>query len=254
MVIREMSREECLRALAGTRVARLGCALGNQPYVVPVSLAYHKSELGEPCLYGVTTPGQKIEWMRANPLVCVEVDEVVAHDRWVSVIVFGRYEELPETPGHDDAVLRAEEASLRVHDRSAWLGETTPERPANNDERLRAYGLLKAQVWWWEPVWAAWLARAHRDPPETYKIIYYKIWIDRVTGHESTREPKAKGFVAAPASTKAKWVWLRWPWRWPARRRSLPNRKPGKGVMGVGHGAAPGCGSEGGDRTAPAAG
>ena len=216
MVIREMSREECLRTLAGTRGARLGCALGNQPYVVPVSLVYHKPESGEPCFYGVTTPGQKIEWMRANPRVCVEVDDVAAHDRWVSAIVFGRYEELPDTPGRDDAVLRADVALLRVHDRSARLGKTTSERPVDNDERLRAYELLKAQVWWWEPVWAAWLTRAHRDPSEEYKIIYYKIWIDRVTGHESTRESNAPNFVAAPVPIKAKRVWLRWPWRWPS--------------------------------------
>ena len=41
--------------------------------------------------------------MRANPLVCVEVDEVAAYDRWVSVIAFGRYEELPKPPGSDGA-------------------------------------------------------------------------------------------------------------------------------------------------------
>ena len=31
------------------------------------------------CLYGFTTPGQKVEWMRANPLVCVEVKQGAAH-------------------------------------------------------------------------------------------------------------------------------------------------------------------------------
>ena len=78
-----MSREECLRVLAGARLARLACAHENQPYVVPVYLAYHEAS---GCLYGFTTPGQKVEWMRANPLVCVEVDEVAAYDQWVSVI------------------------------------------------------------------------------------------------------------------------------------------------------------------------
>ena len=96
MVIHEMSREDCIRVLAGTRLARLGCARDNQPYVVPVYLTYDVLPGGEPCLYGFTTAGQKVEWMRANPLVCVEVDEVTAHDQWVSVIAFGRYEELPE--------------------------------------------------------------------------------------------------------------------------------------------------------------
>src|ERR1700731_4167965 len=114
MVIREMSREECLQVLARTRLARLACAHENQPYVVPVYLAYHQPSSDEGCLYGFTTPGQKVEWMRANPLVCVEVDEIAAYDQWVSVIALGRYEELPETPGRDDERLRAWQV-LKTH-------------------------------------------------------------------------------------------------------------------------------------------
>jgi nitroimidazol reductase NimA-like FMN-containing flavoprotein (pyridoxamine 5'-phosphate oxidase superfamily) len=98
MMIREMSKEDCLKVLAGARLARLACAHENEPYVVPVYLAYDQASR---CLYGFTTPGQKVEWMRANPLVCVEVDEITAFDQWVSVIAIGHYEELPETPGSD---------------------------------------------------------------------------------------------------------------------------------------------------------
>ena len=42
---------------------------------------------GEAFLYGFTTEGQKIEWMRANPLVCVELDEVENFDQWTSIVV-----------------------------------------------------------------------------------------------------------------------------------------------------------------------
>jgi len=93
MLIREMSREECLRMLAGATLGRLACAQENQPYVVPVYLAYDEVS---GCLYGFTTCGQKIEWMRANPLACVEVDEVAANDQWRSLVAIGRYEELPD--------------------------------------------------------------------------------------------------------------------------------------------------------------
>jgi uncharacterized protein len=223
MVIREMSREECLRVLAGTRLARVGCSHADQPYVVPVSLAYSESEGGEPCLYGVTTPGQKVEWMRANPLVCVEVDQVTSNDQWVSVIVFGRYEELPDTSGNDDERLRAQERLLRVQDqpprvrdrplriqvRSLRAGETMPKTHENHDERLRAYDLLKTEVMWWEPGWAAWLARADRDPDETYRLVYYKIRIDRVTGHESTRDTSHSISHPVPATPTGSWGWLR---------------------------------------------
>src|SRR5579863_5990062 len=111
MVIREMSTEACLRVLARARLARLACARENQPYVVPVYLVYHEAS---GCLYGFTTPGQKVEWMRANPLVCVEVDEIAAYDQWVSVIALGRYEELPEIPGSEDASHRALERPRQV--------------------------------------------------------------------------------------------------------------------------------------------
>ena len=45
-----------------------------------------------------STVGQKIDWTRKNTLVCVEADEVVSPQQWMSVVVFGRYEELPNTP------------------------------------------------------------------------------------------------------------------------------------------------------------
>jgi nitroimidazol reductase NimA-like FMN-containing flavoprotein (pyridoxamine 5'-phosphate oxidase superfamily) len=181
MVIREMSREECLRVLAEARLTRLGCARENQPYVVPVYLAYQEPSGGEACLYGFTTLGQKIEWMRANPLVCVEVDEVAAPDRWVSVIAFGRYEELPETAGREDGRL---------------------------DERLRAYQALQTEAAWWEPGSTAWAARAHRDAAGPYVPIYYKVRIDRVTGHEAT--PDALGAISSAGTSPAeKPGWLR---------------------------------------------
>jgi nitroimidazol reductase NimA-like FMN-containing flavoprotein (pyridoxamine 5'-phosphate oxidase superfamily) len=176
-----MSREECLRVLARTRLARLACARENQPYVVPVYLAYHEPSGGEACLYGFTTPGQKVEWMRANPLVCVEVDEVAAPDQWVSVIAFGRYEELPETAERDDGRL---------------------------DERLRAYQALQTEAAWWEPGCTAWAARAHRGSAGPYIPIYYKVRIDHVTGHEATRD--ARGAVpSAGTSPAGRRGWLR---------------------------------------------
>jgi uncharacterized protein len=178
MPIREMRREECLRVLAGARLARLGCARENQPYVVPVYLAYHEPPGGEPCLYGFTTPGQKVEWMRANPLVCVEVDEVTPYDQWVSVIVFGRYEELAEAPECDD-------------------------------ERLRAWEVLKKHAVWWEPGATAWAVHAHRNQPEPFVPLYYRVWIDRVTGHQATQDEREAMSYAGTAAPAGRPGWLR---------------------------------------------
>jgi nitroimidazol reductase NimA-like FMN-containing flavoprotein (pyridoxamine 5'-phosphate oxidase superfamily) len=172
MVIRELSEEECLQVLAKARLARLACAYENQPYVVPVYLAYYERTGDAPCLYGYTPPGMKVEWMRANPLVCVEVDEVTAFNQWLSVVAFGRYEELPENLACDD-------------------------------ERLLAHRVLQAQAMWWEPGAAVFHARNHHQATEPFMTIYYKVRIDQVTGRRATR-------LATPqAAPHWKLGWLR---------------------------------------------
>ena len=55
-------------------------------------------------IYAHSGPGKKLNFMRANPLVTIEVDEAAAPDRWSSVIAEGVFEEL--TDG-DDAGRRA---------------------------------------------------------------------------------------------------------------------------------------------------
>ena len=144
MFIHEMTDEQCRHALQQACVGRLGCARDNQPYVVPIHFAFDGI-----CVYGFTTLGQKIEWMRSNPLVCLEVDEEISDLQWTSIIIFGRYEELPHTPEY----------------------------------LARAYSayFLQKRALWWEP---AYISQAHRDQPHSLIPIFYRIHIDRMTGHQ----------------------------------------------------------------------
>jgi uncharacterized protein len=157
MHIKEMSREECFSVLARNRVARLSCARQGQPYVVPVYLVYDRVA-DEHLLYGFTTLGQKVEWMRENPLVCVEYEEVSALDQWVTVIVSGRYEELPDNDEH-------------------------------RHERLRAHALLQQHAFWWEPGSTARAAAVHRHPAQPFEAVFYCIHITRITCHLATDDP-----------------------------------------------------------------
>ena len=89
MLIKEISTPECLDTITRASVGRLGCSFQDQPYVVPIYFAYE----GE-WIYVFSTIGKKIEWMRANPKVCVEIEEKVSDSEWISVLVNGNYEEL----------------------------------------------------------------------------------------------------------------------------------------------------------------
>lgn len=93
MVIEDMPDRESRALLARTNLARLACAVDNQPYIIPIHVDFHDA-----FLYSFATVGQKIEWMRQNPLVCLEVDDITTHTQWATVLVFGQYEELPDIP------------------------------------------------------------------------------------------------------------------------------------------------------------
>lgn len=185
MYIDEMSREECLRVLAHAPVARLACASENQPYVVPVYLAYCQSADGDDYLYGFTTLGRKVTWMRANPQVCVEVDEISCRSQWVSVVAFGQFEEIPNI--HEQVCGRAPERSSLA---GLNLGDAPTLEPEN--EQLFAHKLLEARAMWWEP---ASTVRAGIDNPERPNHIlpvFYKIRLADVTGYRARREEAAE--------------------------------------------------------------
>jgi uncharacterized protein len=146
VLIQELPRQASLDLLARTRLGRLACARGNQPYVVPFYFVYDDN-----CLYSISMVGQKVEWMRANPLVCVEADEVVSPEQWMSVIVFGRYEELPDTPEYQGA-------------------------------RAVAHRLLKRHAVWWEPAFAKTSLHGTQRP---LVPVVYRIHGRQITGHRA---------------------------------------------------------------------
>ncbi len=113
MLVKEMSKRECEDLLARLGFGRLACARNDQPYIAPM---YFASEPGR--LYGFATMGQKIKWMRLNPQVCLEADEVLSHTEWASVIVQGRYEEYPDTPEYLSQRQHAQ--SVLEQKRSLW--------------------------------------------------------------------------------------------------------------------------------------
>jgi uncharacterized protein len=127
MQINEMTKEECREVLAHTSFGRLGCSLADQPYIVPVCLACEADYI-----YAFSTVGKKIEWMRANPKVCLQVDEIAGQSQWVSVIVNGRYEELLE-PQH---TAEREHARTLLEKRSRWWLNTLAERLLTLGDKL----------------------------------------------------------------------------------------------------------------------
>jgi uncharacterized protein len=112
MLITKIRSRECRELLTRLGYGRLGCSSNDRPYIVPIYFVFDTDRL-----FCFSTLGRKIEWMRENPLVCVEADEIRGHDDWVSVIVLGKYLEIPNTPAY--AKTREEIRSV-LQKRSLW--------------------------------------------------------------------------------------------------------------------------------------
>jgi len=146
MRIGEMAAKDCREVVTRTSIGRLACSREDQPYIVPIYLVYEPDHL-----YGFSTDGQKIEWMRTNPKVCVEVDDIKDHFRWTSVVLYGRYRELPDVPKHAE-------------------------------ERDHARKLLEKRSLWWQ---TAFSSRRMKSGDDFIPPLFYCIEIDSMTGYRA---------------------------------------------------------------------
>lgn len=149
MRIETLTRQQCIDVLSVQRLARLACAKNGQPYVVPIHYAFEGHYL-----YSFSLTGQKIEWMRGNPMVCVEVNEPGCNREWRSVIIKGVFEELPHLPRFER-------------------------------ERGHAWSLISRHPNWWEPGDLKPVSQVAAAVP---RHVFYRIQIKTMTGRQAIED------------------------------------------------------------------
>ena len=90
-VIKDLKETDALGILANNHFAHLACHVKDDIYLVPISYVFEDGYI-----YSHSQNGKKIQMMRKNPRVCVQVEEVDDFFRWKSVIAWGEYEELKD--------------------------------------------------------------------------------------------------------------------------------------------------------------
>ena len=158
MFIQSMTQQESVELLMRSKIGRLACTHEGQPYIVPVSFACDRNYL-----YSFSTAGQKLTWMRNNPLVCVEMEELGTEFNWATVIVMGKFEELTETPEYQEA-------------------------------RKHAFDLLHVKAMWWEPGYVKTILDGIERPLS--KPAYFRILIDTISGHRGVSDVNQHGIPA----------------------------------------------------------
>lgn len=147
MHIRSLSMLECTKMLAESRLARLACSREGKPYVVPIYFAYADSHL-----YAFSMPGKKIDFMRANPEVSLIVEEHGQGREWKSVVIEGRFEELPDRIG-------------------------------SKRERDHAWSLLSRHFDWWEP---GALKPVTPSLSGHLEHVFFRVLVEELSGREAT--------------------------------------------------------------------
>ena len=96
-----LSIDEARSLFDTARVARLGCIVNGEPYVVPINCYLDGDRL-----YSHSLPGMKIDALRENPAACVQVDEIESDISWKSAIAFGKYEEVIKPNEREDILVK----------------------------------------------------------------------------------------------------------------------------------------------------
>jgi nitroimidazol reductase NimA-like FMN-containing flavoprotein (pyridoxamine 5'-phosphate oxidase superfamily) len=168
MQIEQLKEEECLKILKLKQLGRIACSYNDQPYIVPLNFVFD----GDKYLYASSVIGQKITWMRKNPLVCIEVDQIDGQNDWKTVVVYGKFEELPNTSEFADLRDFAGEILSKYP-----VGEQLPDRTGKD-----------------------------KTIPEN-NTIFYRISIEKMTGHRKSQAMRAMYFensdVMAPSRGRA---------------------------------------------------
>jgi nitroimidazol reductase NimA-like FMN-containing flavoprotein (pyridoxamine 5'-phosphate oxidase superfamily) len=101
MSIGKLGDGDSLAILREGTLGRLGCIAAGWPYVVPVNYYYDGKDI-----YIHTLPGKKLDALRANPRVCLQVDEIEDPYNWRSVIAYGTFEEVSNEETRENVLTR----------------------------------------------------------------------------------------------------------------------------------------------------
>jgi nitroimidazol reductase NimA-like FMN-containing flavoprotein (pyridoxamine 5'-phosphate oxidase superfamily) len=86
---RRLTTAEAHQLLAEETVAHLGCVANNEPYVVPINYVFE-----DDAIFSHSLPGLKIEALRIQPRLCLQVEQIKNNIKWRSAQVFGDFEEI----------------------------------------------------------------------------------------------------------------------------------------------------------------
>jgi uncharacterized protein len=92
---------DALAILREGNLGSIGCIAASRPYVAPVNYFFDGKDI-----YVHTLPCKKLDALRANPRVCLQVDEIKDSYNWRSGIAYGTFEEVSNEETRENVLTR----------------------------------------------------------------------------------------------------------------------------------------------------
>ena len=90
-MIKNINRDECLKIISQNYIGHLAYIYKNAPFIVPITYYYDKKNI---TVIGYTGEGHKINALRINNAVALEIVDIKSIDTWKTILIQGTFEEL----------------------------------------------------------------------------------------------------------------------------------------------------------------
>lgn len=133
MNIGKLKLSDALTILHECTFGRLGCISNDEPYVLPINYYFDGKYI-----FSHSLPGLKIDAMRSNPRVCLQVDQIRDPYHWRSAVAYGHYDEIVD-PHQRESVM----AELFKH-----IEQMTPveSKMIGSSEKMIVYRIKLTEV------------------------------------------------------------------------------------------------------------
>lgn len=134
IMIKNLETSECIELLNNNYIGHLAFISHDEPYILPITYSYNPKTN---TIIGYSSEGHKIDAMRKNDLVSLEVEEIKSVNRWRSVHVHGTFEELQGI----DAKYLLHEFTQKVKKLVAQKEKSQPEFISEFSSKLYGQGI-----------------------------------------------------------------------------------------------------------------
>ncbi len=90
-MIQNLEENHCIQLLSSNYIGHLGFISNNWPYVLPITYHYDQTKNS---IIGYSGEGHKLNALRKNNSVSLEVSEINSVNKWKSIMIQGTFEEL----------------------------------------------------------------------------------------------------------------------------------------------------------------